>query len=939
MSPRTGKHPLTAVAIALTPALAARAEDPRCTPFALDRVERGMAIVAIDEGALRAAADAAGAPRPFIIADVPAGPGRVLDLRVQRLRVARAGTRFEFVASPQGPAQPIDFDPESVLLLAGAVPGHPASHVFLAVSSGSATGTIELGPGAPTYLITPRAEGGRRLPAGQALSFEARPQEGGERPPTLCGYQGGAPIAPYLAAAGAARFGRQFPESGPEPIRGLKQVQLAVDADYEYFSLFPDLNGASEYIVTLYGAISAMYIRDTRARIDLSYVRIWTTPNDPWGTLAGMPQTFTFPPGTVWDIAQTLSGSRLAGEGGAASGLTSYTAYTQGFFVTPDAPHIYNQDLDIPAHEIGHTLGGPHTHDIGIDTCHIATSPPRRGTVLSYCAQVFSGGRALHDIRLHTQIQQLIRSTINSRPGVVNDCNQNAIGDALDISSGFSPDANTNGIPDECEDCNRNGVLDNIDILTGVSLDQNANGMPDECEPDCNANNVPDDRDILLGTSQDLHGNGVPDECEADCNANGQPDYNEIMANMALDLDRNAVLDACQDCDADGVPDFIELEGANDAWVASVTQGVIRRYHAWSGVFVQAGTGTTLQQPQDLRITPDRRILVSSAGDDRIAEFSSAGTFVGNLVPPGTGGLDFPTGMTFAPGGSLLVCSAMSSSVLRFDAGNGAFLGVFVPSGSGGLVSPFGIGFGPAGTLLVTSSNNQVLEFDGRTGAFIRVLVASAANGSLMNPRGLLVLDDPPRLIVASRTNERILEYNPATGAFVRQFNIGDYHGNLDGPWALRVGPNGNVFASVADALEAGPVSALHLIDPRVFEFAVKNGDLRRAYILGMDSLASASGGFDFMPGTGRDCNWNQIPDTCDISSGFSQDQNGNGVPDECETCYPDCNADAALTIADFACFQTKFVAQDPYADCNGAGGFTIADFGCFQTKFVAGCP
>ncbi len=55
--------------------------------------------------------------------------------------------------------------------------------------------------------------------------------------------------------------------------------------------------------------------------------------------------------------------------------------------------------------------------------------------------------------------------------------------------------------------------------------------------------------------------------------------------------------------------------------------------------------------------------------------------------------------------------------------------------------------------------------------------------------------------------------------------------------------------------------------------------------------------------------------------------------------CYADCNADGSLTVADFGCFQTRFVAGDPYADCNGAGGLTVADFGCFQTRFVAGCP
>jgi hypothetical protein len=55
--------------------------------------------------------------------------------------------------------------------------------------------------------------------------------------------------------------------------------------------------------------------------------------------------------------------------------------------------------------------------------------------------------------------------------------------------------------------------------------------------------------------------------------------------------------------------------------------------------------------------------------------------------------------------------------------------------------------------------------------------------------------------------------------------------------------------------------------------------------------------------------------------------------------CYPDCTADETLTIADFGCFQTKFVAADPYADCNTDGAHTIADFGCFQTEFVTGCP
>ncbi len=57
------------------------------------------------------------------------------------------------------------------------------------------------------------------------------------------------------------------------------------------------------------------------------------------------------------------------------------------------------------------------------------------------------------------------------------------------------------------------------------------------------------------------------------------------------------------------------------------------------------------------------------------------------------------------------------------------------------------------------------------------------------------------------------------------------------------------------------------------------------------------------------------------------------------DTCYADCNTSTTLTIADFACFQMRFVNGDPWADCNMNGTLTIADFACFQAKFVAGCP
>ncbi len=57
------------------------------------------------------------------------------------------------------------------------------------------------------------------------------------------------------------------------------------------------------------------------------------------------------------------------------------------------------------------------------------------------------------------------------------------------------------------------------------------------------------------------------------------------------------------------------------------------------------------------------------------------------------------------------------------------------------------------------------------------------------------------------------------------------------------------------------------------------------------------------------------------------------------KVCYADCNGDTLLNLADFGCFQTKFVLGSIYADCNGDGLLNLADFGCFQTKFAVGCP
>lgn len=136
------------------------------------------------------------------------------------------------------------------------------------------------------------------------------------------------------------------------------------------------------------------------------------------------------------------------------------------------------------------------------------------------------------------------------------DCNSNGIPDSCDIDSGDSSDANMNGVPDECElDCNRNGIPDSVDISSGTSQDCNENGIPDECEPDCDLDGVPDD------CESDCDANGTPDDCETftDCNGNDVPDSCDIDSGTSLDCNLNGIPDECEaDCDADGIPDDCE---------------------------------------------------------------------------------------------------------------------------------------------------------------------------------------------------------------------------------------------------------------------------------------------------------------------------------------------------------------------------------------------
>ncbi|GMV27698.1 MAG: hypothetical protein AMXMBFR58_37290 [Phycisphaerae bacterium] len=923
----------------------------------------GVQVVSFDASALGLVESWDG---PVVVPDFPLPGGESVTLTLEKFTPITRATRF-VAATPSGADREVEFDASQILMLRGSVAGAPGSHVFLSLAPRSAVGRIDLGPGRGRYLLSHSGGSGVALNPGEYAVFAA--SEGGvslEVP--LCGVTpppGWTP-PPEAPPGGGGREN--------DPVRGLRQLQLAVDTDREYFQIFGNIEDANTYVVQLYGQVSDIFLRDVNTRVDLVFVRLWPDTDDPYTSTDPLDSFRTLWNTTMQsvnrDAAQLLLGSRLLSAGGVAyapalcnSSSYSWAGYTLGYFSDPDRPHWSSRDIMVTAHELGHNCGTYHTHDYNLDNCDDALSHPQRGTIMSYCGQTYSGGDANHDLWFHEYTVQQMRNYMSTRTCLAADCNQNREPDSQDIQLGVSQDVNANGVPDECEDCNANGVLDAADIASGLSSDVDADGLPDECQADCNSNGVPDRHDIQLQISSDFNANRIPDECEPDIDADGVMDYRQIHTDMTLDVDRDVVLDAFQDCDANGQTDHRELDHAWNLYCATTSSDAsVREFFSRTGVLVNVAAAGQLADGQDLVITPSRRVLVSSGLQDRVVELDREGTIVRDLVPAAAG-LDSPAGLLVRPEqNTVLVVSRGLASVLEFSLVDGSLVRTVVAPGSGGLSQPFGIAVS-GDRLCLTTGDNRVLEYSLQTGAFVRELVA-AASGSLADPRGILFKPDG-NLLVASRGTNRINEYRGDTGAFVRRWNINGTSTRLtlDEPWCLRIGPDGDVYASRnlvtrghgggdddhddGDDDHAhddqdhpyGWPTDLHLTDARIYQFDIDTGAMVRAYVLGSDTGLYRPTGFDFMPGSFTDCNRNLVPDPCDLASGTSADSNSNGLPDECEpACTADFDSSGFVDTDDFDVFVAAFEAGTLDADIDRSGFVDTDDFDAFVHAFEQGC-
>lgn len=184
-------------------------------------------------------------------------------------------------------------------------------------------------------------------------------------------------------------------------------------------------------------------------------------------------------------------------------------------------------------------------------------------------------------------------------------------------------------------------------------------------------------------------------------------------------------------------------------------------------------------------------ILVSDQLDDVVQEYTVMGVYVGVFAPAGGANpaiLDNIRGIEIGPGNSLLVSvggGANDDAIAQFDTA-GVYLGNFVANGAGGLDSPFDV-LARASDYLVNGITSDAIHRYDTAGAYIADLTAinTFPEQAFENGSGNILIAN------FSGTEEGVVEYT-STGTQVGIYDPASL-GGYRGVYEL---PNGNILTT-----------------------------------------------------------------------------------------------------------------------------------------------
>jgi len=882
--------------------------------------------------------------RPIAIQAVPLAEFGDVQIELEPFIVIDHNTVM-LAASGNGPDRPIDFDPSSVATFKGEVIGLPGSSVYLAIAPHhGGTGVITLADGRSFRFSRNDSIAARANELVLDVFFSS---------PALGGIDQGTETEELCGTGDIDSALRGVDGDTPvDPSSPMLDLEMAIDCDFEFYSMFPNEQATLEHLAMLFGEISAIYQRDVRTRVRLVFVRIWQTEDDPYLpdnstllTIVSQELNDGFP-AVRKDAVSLISGRKDLVFGGVAQlsqrcdpggrewygRMVSVNGFQTPVLPNPAGPHLYEFNVGLICHELGHNCGASHTHAYGFDDCDRGT--PSRGTIMSYCHTV-AGGNGNLELRFDSRVARFMRNFLETNPSCIPiETDADSIADADQILADPSLDTDQNGIPDAYEDRNNNGVPDGVDIDDGLEIDIDGNRVPDRFEPDCNGNSLPDHYEIAEGLVEDGTYNGVPDECEPDCNADGIADVNQFHETLSLDLDRNYQLDECQDCDGNGVQDFEQL--GTSGWVYLATEDGIIAVNAAGIAVARGGPEYTTR----VAVHPDGRVVTFDEVDREIVVLSPDLSVETGRFPLSNQDADDIVSMDFK--GTDLYITANHFGIFVLDSletGAGTILFDHqLPVQEGEIYSAELLKDGSGDVIAMYGDDFDIHRIDGETGLVEDTLATDlpldgGTNFALSGYNQIFVLNP------ISRSFSEIYEirdggiYREIPSDFSRPSSWG-----LAEADRIKATPWGTIAV-----LSPGPV-IYHEYDPGTLELLYRHSfyiyeqttDLPGGPIELLANPQDAA----FAPAAPGDCNRNGIPDSCDIAEGRAVDANGDGIPDSCNPtrCIADMNNDGTLTPADFTAWLIAYRAGDMLADSSLDGFVRFDDFSAWMVAYQGGC-
>lgn len=397
-----------------------------------------------------------------LLEDVLLPTGRRVDLDLHRISVAAEGGLLVVDEVPQVDRRIGDH----VSLWSGRVVGDADSTVYLAFSMYGCRGFIRTAGEVVTLAARPKNSDDwsstRSLfavvdasvtPDAAFVDF-CKAEE--IQPMPTVKHDGKLADASFSGRGGSARSG------GPLP---LYECELALETDWQFYTLFGHQVATEVYAVTLYGAMQERFREQVGTILTMPYLGIYTTNNDPWVTQdqGGGSGAVLNEFAAKWgggqapvpaDLYTMWSGANL---GGGVAWVATLCNPNFGFSVSGNMggntqfPVVQgnggNWDFYVAAHEVGHTFGTPHTHDYcpPLDSCAVGGCVTQQscitnGTIMSYCHGC-PGGVNNITTWFHPTAAALMRSYVE------NSCLQPYIGISSNVNLGLAL-IGSNGIPE-----------------------------------------------------------------------------------------------------------------------------------------------------------------------------------------------------------------------------------------------------------------------------------------------------------------------------------------------------------------------------------------------------------------------------------------------------------------------------------------------------------